>query len=527
MKLDQLRLGPRLALGFGLVLALVATIAAVGWSRLATTLNEVRASDLMQQRAATAGEWRALTQLNVTRTLAIAKARANEEVDGFLQPQIKETSARISTVQQKLEADIDTAEGKALMEEIGQLRKKYIGLRDTIFAQLKAQDASAWQAIEQQLLPAAKAYVDAITRFQQQQQGLADQHTATTEAAGHRAQWMLALLAGACLVIGAGAAWLITRSVTGPLQQAVVATGRIAGGDLSQPVPVLGRDEVSEVLASLATMQQSLRQLVGEVHLATDSIRTASGEVAAGSLDLSSRTEEAASNLQETASSMEQISTTVKHTAESAQTANQLAASASRAATQGGSVVAQVVSAMEDISNRSKQIGDITGLIDTIAFQTNILALNAAVEAARAGEQGRGFAVVAGEVRSLAQRAASAAQEIKSLIGSSVQTVDNGARLVQDAGAVMAEIVSSVQRVCGIVGEITTAASEQSTGIGQVNVAVGQLDQMTQQNAALVEQSAAAAASLQEQAGRLAQLMAAFKLERHGGSEPALAALAA
>ena len=320
----------------------------------------------------------------------------------------------------------------------------------------------------------------------------------------------------ACLVVGAGAAWLITRSVTQPLRQAVLTTRLIAEGDLSHAVSAPGRDELSDLLGSLATMQQSLRRLVGEVQQAADSIRVASSEVADGSHDLSSRTEQAAASLQQTASSMEQLSATVRQTATSAHSANALADSASRAATQGGTVVSQVVNAMDDISKHSRQIGDITGLIDSIAFQTNILALNAAVEAARAGEQGRGFAVVAGEVRNLAQRAASAAQEIKSLIGRSVDTVAAGSQLVQDAGSVMAETVSSVQRVCGIVQEITTAASEQSSGIGQINTAVNQLDQMTQQNAALVEQSAAAAASLQDQAGRLAQLMAAFR----GGRPP-------
>jgi methyl-accepting chemotaxis protein len=261
-------------------------------------------------------------------------------------------------------------------------------------------------------------------------------------------------------------------------------------------------------------MQERLRALVGEIRQTAESIQTASTEVASGNADLSQRTEQTASNLQQTASSMEQLTGTVRHSAASAGQANQLAANASRVATRGGDVVAQVVSSMDQINGASRKIADIIGVIDGIAFQTNILALNAAVEAARAGEQGRGFAVVASEVRSLAQRSAEAAKEIKALIGGSVEHVEAGSRLVSDAGSTMNEIVASVKRVSDIIGEITHAADEQSAGIGTVNDAVVQLDQMTQQNAALVEQSAAAAESLKDQAARLARAVGAFRLER-------------
>ena len=307
-----------------------------------------------------------------------------------------------------------------------------------------------------------------------------------------------------------------SASILAPMRHANALAQAIAAGNLTGHVDTHGRDEPADLLRSLDAMQGSLRTLVGQIRNSAESIQTASAEVATGSADLSQRTEHAASNLQQTASSIEQLTGTVRHSANSAAQANQLASSASSVAQRGGEVVAQVVSTMDEINTSSKKIADIIGVIDGIAFQTNILALNAAVEAARAGEQGRGFAVVAGEVRSLAQRSASAAREIKALIGTSVDKVETGARLVRDAGSTMSEIVASVQRVNGIIGEISHAAGEQSAGIAQVNGAVGLLDQMTQQNAALVEQSAAAAESLKEQSVRLANAVRTFQLEAAG-----------
>jgi methyl-accepting chemotaxis protein len=292
----------------------------------------------------------------------------------------------------------------------------------------------------------------------------------------------------------------------------VAATQVIAQGDLTHKVEMDGRDEISDLCHSLEAMQASLRHIVHDVRESTDSIKVASDEVAVGSQDLSHRTENAASSLQETASTMEQISGTIRNTADAARMANQLAASAAQAASHGGTVVSQVVATMDEITDSSRRISDIIGVIDGIAFQTNILALNAAVEAARAGEQGRGFAVVAGEVRALAQRAAGAAKEIKTLINASSERVGVGAGLVHDAGASMSAIVDSVQRVADIIGEITSASTEQSDGIGQINLAVSHLDSMTQQNAALVEQSAAAAESLKDQAAKLSSTVSVFKL---------------
>jgi methyl-accepting chemotaxis protein len=302
------------------------------------------------------------------------------------------------------------------------------------------------------------------------------------------------------------------QSICRPVEEAQRLAGAIARGDLTQPVPSKGRDELAKLMKALGEMQTSLAGIVGQVRSSTDNIGTASAQIASGNQDLSSRTEQAASSLQQTAASMEQLTSTVRQSADAARQATQMAAANAEVAARGGQVVSQVVTTMEEINQSSQKIGDIIGVIDGIAFQTNILALNAAVEAARAGEQGRGFAVVAAEVRNLAQRSAQAAKEIKGLIEASVGKVENGTRLVAQAGSTIGEIVANAQKVSAFIGDITTAATEQSQGIGQVNTAVNQLDQMTQQNAALVEESAAAADSLRDQANRLAEVVRIFRI---------------
>ncbi|GGC68754.1 methyl-accepting chemotaxis protein [Undibacterium terreum] len=334
---------------------------------------------------------------------------------------------------------------------------------------------------------------------------------------GSARTWIIALLI-TCVVIGLVLAVLIARIISRPLVDAVGISEKVAQGDLTADIHSAGKDETGQLMSALKAMNDSLLKIVSEVRSGTDTIATASGQIAAGNLDLSSRTEEQASSLEETASAMEELTSTVKQNADNARQANQLAVSASQIAVQGGEVVGQVIQTMSSINESSRKIVDIISVIDGIAFQTNILALNAAVEAARAGEQGRGFAVVATEVRTLAQRSAAAAKEIKQLIDDAVGNVSVGSRLVDQAGATMKQVVDSVRQVTDIVSEISAASDEQSTGIEQVNQAISQMDEVTQQNAALVEESAAAAQSLEEQAAKLAQAVSIFKL--HESSAP-------
>ena len=393
------------------------------------------------------------------------------------------------------------------------------GYADAALTVFKATEAGSLPdlASANQALDPAKQQVHAaeqqLTRLAAIQQGETHKAGIDQQQIAHRADLLFAgaLAAAVLLVVPLTLANMV--SICRPLDQARQLAERIATGDLRAQPDDQGADEPARLLAALAAMQASLHSIVGQVRGSAESIQVASAEVASGNTDLSQRTEQAASSLQQTASSLQQLTGNVQQSADAASQARQLAASASAVAQRGGAVVGQVVSTMDEINQSSRRIADIIGTIDGIAFQTNILALNAAVEAARAGEQGRGFAVVASEVRSLAQRSAQAAAEIKGLIGSSVSKVEAGARLVQGAGATMAEIVASVQRVSDVIGEITAAASEQSGGIGKVNGAVHQLDQMTQQNAALVEQSAAAAESLRAQAARMSQVVTHFRLD--------------
>ena len=350
---------------------------------------------------------------------------------------------------------------------------------------------------------------------------------ATASAAFDKAQLLAQLLQALSVMAAVGCLLFAYRYIRSGLQQAIDTAECIAAGDLSQDIDSSRQDEIGHLLQAMEHINTGLAEMIGNIRGSTDQMTVATGEIATGNADLSSRTESQASSLEETASAMENLTDTVQQNASNAQQANQLAADAAHVAGQGGDVVAQVVSTMGAIKDSSARISDIIGVIDGIAFQTNILALNAAVEAARAGEQGRGFAVVASEVRNLAQRSASAAKEIKELIGVSVDRVDEGGRLVDAAGDTMQRIVASVHKVAGIMGEITSASQQQSSGIGEVNQAIGQMDAITQQNAALVEQAAAAAESLQEQAHALAKAVSIFRLKGGGGPSAGRAPAAA
>ncbi len=423
--------------------------------------------------------------------------------------------ARVRTGAKSASAEASTS-GATILGEIETLVTSYQTKIEPIAKDIAAGKFESAAAANQAVAAAKEDIHKAqqkLGEFQKTSILQAQADMAAIETKANQTKW----LAGAVLLLSIGLVVPLTllnsSSIVKPIQQALGVAERIAQGDLTQTIHTEGQDEASKLLRALQTMQDSLGKLVGDVRQSSESIQVASNEVAAGNSDLSGRTEQTASNLQQTASSLTQLTGTVRQSADAARQANQLASSAAEVAQRGGEAVAQVVTTMDEINASSKKIADIIGVIDGIAFQTNILALNAAVEAARAGEQGRGFAVVASEVRSLAGRSAEAAKEIKTLIGASVEKVQGGSRQVAEAGDTMKEIVGSVQRVSDIIGEISAAAMEQSDGIGQINGSVAQLDQMTQQNAALVEQSAAAAESMKGQASRLAQVVGTFKLQ--------------
>ena len=424
-----------------------------------------------------------------------------------------EIAARLDKLTTLISDDVD-AESKAKLKAVLEARQRYEVVQGAFVA--KSADVSKRDENVVYLLTTVRkeqtAYLNSLTDLVKYQTEAVNKAATDAHAAYLSARTMMIALTVIASVLAAVVVYWITRSITSPLNRAVGVAEAVAGGDLTQHIECDSADETGQLLRALKNMNESLARTVGRVRSGSDTISTASSEIASGNLDLSSRTEQQASSLEETASSMEELTSTVTQNAENARQASLLVVSASEFATKGGKVVGEVVNTMGAIKESSNKIVDIIGVIDGIAFQTNILALNAAVEAARAGEQGRGFAVVASEVRNLAQRSAAAAKEIKALIGQSVETVDTGARLVDEAGATMEGIVKAVRQVADIMTEISAASQEQSTGIAQVNQAIVSIDDVTQQNAALVEEAAAAAQSMRDQAELLAEAVSVFRL---------------
>nr|WP_315259495.1 methyl-accepting chemotaxis protein [uncultured Duganella sp.] len=517
MNFAKMRVGNRLAVGFGACLVLLLVIA-VGSSLTLRSITE-DTDNLLEQQLQTerlVNEWQASIQSNIQRAQASARL-SNPEDRKYFDDGLSRAIQRNTDVQKLLNERLVDARAKELYAKALTDRDAYQAARKSVLEARDSGDAALTaQRIRESFVPASERYLASIGAVAERQRAAIDETGKAVHDRSIQGISLSAILAVVSIAVAILLGWLITRSVLkqlgGEPSYAAGITDRIAAGDLTVRVDLAANDNTS-LLYSIAAMRDRLAAIVGEVRSTTEAVATASDEIASGNMDLSSRTEQQASSLEETASSMEELTSTVKQNTDYARQANQLAASASDVAVRGGGVVAQVVTTMESISTSSKRVVDIIGVIDGIAFQTNILALNAAVEAARAGEQGRGFAVVASEVRNLAQRSASAAKDIKELISDSVEKIESGAALVDQAGNTMTEIVASVRSVSEIMEQIANASQEQEAGIEQINQAIGEMDGVTQQNAALVEEAAAAAESLQGQSTHLAQLVSVFKLD--------------
>ncbi|PTT92480.1 methyl-accepting chemotaxis protein [Pelomonas sp. HMWF004] len=514
LALRSLDIGKRLTLLSGILLCLLALTGLMGVRALISADADMRR--VYEQNTVPlviVGE--ALSHLYQARTLVVSGlgAESSDAADGYFKqvaPASEQLTKQLTDYAAALTRETDRGQAVA----VHALAKQYLASSDKVISLAKSGDFEAATSLmrgdsDKIFRSSRDALLASMVRERDNALSSFNQNTASNRST--RTGMVVLLVLG--LLLGAGLSYAIATSISRPLRQAVVIAAGVADGDLTQTITSTSSDEVGQLLSALGRMNASLVGIVTTLKSSADEVLLGSGEIASGNLNLSIRTESQASQLQEAAASMEELSTTVRQNADNARQANQLASGACEVAVRGGDVVGQVVATMKGINDSSKQIADITSVIDGIAFQTNILALNAAVEAARAGEQGRGFAVVASEVRMLAQRSAAAAKEIKSLIATSVERVHQGTNLVDQAGGTMSEVVSAIRHVAGIVGDISSASTGQNAGVARVCEAVTLMDQSTQQNAALVEQSAAAAESLKRQAQQLVQAVSAFKLQ--------------
>jgi methyl-accepting chemotaxis protein len=514
MRLNNFKIAARLSIGFGLQLVLLLVLAGIALHSIRYLVEVIDTfADDQVQKLSKVGDWQIslLQTSRQTRNVIIVETPelVGKELDALMQ---RRTDRR--AFQEWLGKTITSEAGKASLKTALAADAIYLPTEDELIKVARSGDmVRAKRVLLDSTRPRQLEYLDTVTKLLESQKALVVNSRAAADESYVEVRNTVIGFCLAALVIGLAAAYFITQSLVGPIRRASASARLIADGNLTETMqPPAGRDETTELLGALGAMQTNLVNIVSNVRRGSDAIASASSQISSGNSDLSGRTEQQASALQETAASMEELSSTVKQNADNARQANQLALTASTVAAKGGEVVAEVVGTMQGINDSSRKIADIISVIDGIAFQTNILALNAAVEAARAGEQGRGFAVVASEVRSLAQRSADAAKEIKNLISDSVGRVERGSHLVDQAGTTMSEVVTSIRRVTDIMGEISAASTEQSQGVEQVGEAVVQMDHTTQQNAALVEEMAAAASSMNSQAEELVNVVSVFKL---------------
>jgi len=513
MSLSNLKIGVRLTLAFSTVIVLLMVVLCVSVSvlnGLSDTMDSV--VDDRYAQIALSNKIKAVGDQGVITIGQMLLATDPAQVKKFTDDYAAIRAANTGNLK-TFEKMLHSSDAKAIFDEQTKARAEYGAVVRKVFDLMAAGRRDEAMTVYENDLPGPKTrYYSLIDKMVDLQASRMGDDVGNAKASSKRAEIEMILASMLAVLLGAATAYFITRSITRPIHRAITLAEAVAAGNLTCQVHIEGKDEVARLIQALRHMVQSLNRIVSQVRVGAEAITTAADEVSRGNVDLSARTEQQASALEETASAMEQLTAAVKLSAENASAASNSAVSASTIAAQGGEVVSKVIVTMNSIATSSKKISDIIGVIDGIAFQTNILALNAAVEAARAGEQGRGFAVVAGEVRSLAQRSATAAREIKTLISASVEQVDEGSRMVEHAGQTMKEVVGSIRNVSTIMTDISASSREQSVGIEQVNSAILQMDDSTQRNATMVEQGTAAARSMQDQAKELAEVVRAFEL---------------